>query len=193
MECLPSCLSHFPSIFFQEINTFFFFWPYWKWLYLFLVFIFRILAQENGSGKLASLYINIRLHILLLLPLIKKKMLMQCESLKERSSIPINWPSVCHGNGLVDLVLVFGVLKNTRKKGQNMLIYHLSLGMAMGRGGTGPKDEVFVPAPHGFILPHPLPAPHDKENFLTSSPPLEASQSPTPSRKTLLFINLPYN
>ena len=27
----------------------------------------------------------------------------------------------------------------------------------MGRGGAGPKDGVFVPAPHGFVLPHPRP------------------------------------
>ena len=35
----------------------------------------------------------------------------------------------------------------------------LRLGMAMGRGGAGLKDGVFVPAPHGFILPHPRPVP----------------------------------
>ena len=29
----------------------------------------------------------------------------------------------------------------------------------MGRGEAGPKDGVFIPGPHGFVLPHPRPAP----------------------------------
>ena len=44
--------------------------------------------------------------------------------------------------------------------------------MATGRGEAGPKDEVFVLAPHGFILSYLHPALHDRENFLTSSHPL---------------------
>ena len=66
------------------------------------------------------------------------------------------------------------------------------------RDGNRGKVEVFVPAPHGFVLPHPCPAPprpvpHDGENFLTPSLPLRAPQSPAPPRKTLLFVNFPYN
>ena len=60
-------------------------------------------------------------------------------------------------------------------------------------GGAGLKDGVFVPAPHGFFLPHPRPAPHDGEYFLTPSPPLGAPRSLALPRKTLLFVNLPYN
>ena len=60
-------------------------------------------------------------------------------------------------------------------------------------GKVGPKDGVFVPVPHSFVLRHPRPALHDGENFLTPSPPLGALQSPASSRKTLLFVNLPYN
>ena len=36
-------------------------------------------------------------------------------------------------------------------------------------GKAGPKDGVFASAPHGFVLPHPCPAPHDGENFLAPS------------------------
>ena len=46
-----------------------------------------------------------------------------------------------------------------------------------GRGRAGPKDGVFTPAPHRFFLPHPHPAPHDRENFLShprTLRPLEA-------------------
>ena len=67
------------------------------------------------------------------------------------------------------------------------------IGMAMGRGGAGPEDGVFVPAPHDFVLLYPRPAPHDEKNFLTPSPALRASRRPTPPHKTLLFVNLPYN
>ena len=63
--------------------------------------------------------------------------------------------------------------------------------MAIGRGGA--EGWVFVLASHGFVLPHPRSAPHDGENFLTSSPPLGALRSPTPPHKTLLFVNLLYN
>ena len=55
------------------------------------------------------------------------------------------------------------------------------LRMTMGRGGAGLKDGVFAPAP----------APHDKENFSTPSPPLGAPQILAPPCKTLLFVNLP--
>ena len=60
-------------------------------------------------------------------------------------------------------------------------------------GKVRPKDGVFVPAPHAFVLPHPRPTLHDGENFLTLSLPLGAPQSPAPPRKTLLFVNFPYN
>ena len=66
----------------------------------------------------------------------------------------------------------------------------------MSRDGNGAgrgKDGVFIPAPHDFVLPHPRPALHDRENFLTPFPPLGALQSPASLRKTLLFVNLPYN
>ena len=61
--------------------------------------------------------------------------------------------------------------------------------MAMGQGGS--KGWGLAPAPHDFVLPYPHPALHDEENFLATSLPLRAPQSPTPSRKTLLLVNLP--
>ena len=70
------------------------------------------------------------------------------------------------------------------------------VGMAMGRGGAGPKDGIFVSAPHGFFLPHPRPAPHDGENFLPHPRPLrprEDPRSPALHRKTLFLVNFPYN
>ena len=63
-------------------------------------------------------------------------------------------------------------------------------------GGAGPKDGIFAPAPHGFFLPHPRPAPHDGENFLPHPRPLrphEDPRSPALPRKTLFLINFPYN
>ena len=60
-------------------------------------------------------------------------------------------------------------------------------------GGAGPKDRIFVPASHDFVLPHPYPVLHDGENFLTPSQPLGAPRNPAPPHKTLLFVNFPYN
>ena len=71
-------------------------------------------------------------------------------------------------------------------------------------GGVGPKDRVFFPTSHGFILPHSYPAPHDGENFLTPSLSLGAPRRPAPSCKTstiflmkpttsTIFFNFPYN
>ena len=60
--------------------------------------------------------------------------------------------------------------------------------MAMGWGGVASKDGVFVPTPHGIVLPHPRPTPHDGENFLTPSLPLRALRSLAPPPKTLLFL-----
>ena len=57
-------------------------------------------------------------------------------------------------------------------------------------GGASPKDGVFAPTPHGFVLPHPCPAPHDGENFLAPSSPFGAPHSPAFPRKTQLFVNL---
>ena len=71
--------------------------------------------------------------------------------------------------------------------------HHILVGIAMGWGGVGPKDGVFVPALYSFVLSHYRLAPHDGENFLTPSPPLGALRSPVPPRKTLLSINFPYN
>ena len=45
-------------------------------------------------------------------------------------------------------------------------------------GGTGPKDEIFAPVPHGFFLPHPRPASHDGENFLPYPYPLRSREAP---------------
>ena len=55
-------------------------------------------------------------------------------------------------------------------------------------GGAASKDGVFVPTPHGIVLPHPRPTPHDGENFLTPSLPLRALRSLAPPPKTLLFL-----
>ena len=60
-------------------------------------------------------------------------------------------------------------------------------------GGAESKDGVFVPVPHGFVFPYPCPTLHDRENFLTPSPPLGVPRSPVSPRKILLFVNLPYN
>ena len=63
-------------------------------------------------------------------------------------------------------------------------------------GRAGPKDGIFVPAPHGFFLSHPRPAPHDGENFLPHPRPLrphEDPRSPALHRKTLFLVNFPYN
>ena len=59
------------------------------------------------------------------------------------------------------------------------------VGMAMGRGGAGPKDGVFTPALHGFFLPHPRPATHDGENFLPH--PREAPPHPVKLYFLLIF------
>ena len=53
-------------------------------------------------------------------------------------------------------------------------------------GWSESERWAFCPAPHGFILPYPCPAPHDRGNFLA---PL-ALRSPASPCKTLL-INLP--
>ena len=60
-----------------------------------------------------------------------------------------------------------------------------------GVGWGGAKGWVVAPTPHSFVLLHTRPALHDGENFLNSSPPFGALQSPASSRKTLLLINLP--
>lgn len=48
----------------------------------------------------------------------------------------------------------------------------IRLRMAVGRGGAGLKDEVFVPVPYGYVLPHLRPTSHDGENFHTHPRPL---------------------
>ena len=84
------------------------------------------------------------------------------------------------------MVEIFNHSKELRR-----LIFDIcfQVGMATRRGGVeGSKDGIFVPIPHGIVLPHPRPAPHDGENFLTPSPTLGAPRSPAPSCKTLLFL-----
>ena len=56
------------------------------------------------------------------------------------------------------------------------------LGMAMGRGGAGLKDGIFVPTPHGFFLSHPHPL-RSREDL----------RNPALHRKTLFLVNFPYN
>ena len=50
-----------------------------------------------------------------------------------------------------------------------------------GRGGAGPKDEVFVPALYSFVFPHPRPVLPNGENFLTHPRPLEPHEAPPTS------------
>ena len=65
------------------------------------------------------------------------------------------------------------------------------LEMAMGRGGVGPKDGIFVPAPHGFFLPHPRPALHDGENFLPHPRPLRPREAPPYTLKLYYLLIFP--
>ena len=53
------------------------------------------------------------------------------------------------------------------------------------------KDGVFVFASRGFVFSHPCPALHNGKNLLTPFPLLGAPQSPTPSHKILILVNLP--
>ena len=71
--------------------------------------------------------------------------------------------------------------------------FKMSIYKGMQQGKVGSKDEVFVSALHDFVLPHPRPTPNNKKNFLTSSPPFRAPRRPTLPRKTLRFVDLPYN
>ena len=64
-------------------------------------------------------------------------------------------------------------------------------GMAIGQGGADPKDGVFAPTLHGFVLPCFCRALYDGENFLTPFPPLGASQNPVSPYKALFLVNLP--
>ena len=50
------------------------------------------------------------------------------------------------------------------------------------------KDGVFIPAKHGFVLPHLCPVSHDEENFLTPSPPLGAPLHPIKLYFLLIFL-----
>ena len=59
----------------------------------------------------------------------------------------------------------------------------------MGWGGS--EGWGLRPHPHGFVLPHPRPTLHDKQNFLAPSPPLWAQQSLALPRKTLFLVNFP--
>ena len=55
---------------------------------------------------------------------------------------------------------------------------------------AGPKDGIFTPAPHGFVLSYSCLASYDRKIFFAPSLPLGAPQNPAPPRKTLLFVNL---
>ena len=63
------------------------------------------------------------------------------------------------------------------------------LGMTMGRGRAGPKDGIFAPIPHGLFLPHPRPAPHDRENFLPHPRPLRPYKA-LPYLVKLYFLSI---
>ena len=71
--------------------------------------------------------------------------------------------------------------------------------MAIGAGRGGDEDQRMGSSSlPRMVLSYSIPAPphltpHDGENLLTPSLPLEALRSPAPPRKTLLFIILPYN
>ena len=58
-------------------------------------------------------------------------------------------------------------------------------------GGAGPKDEVFTPVSHDFVLFHSRPVSHDGKNFLTPSLSLRALRNPAPPPNTLLLFNFP--
>ena len=57
----------------------------------------------------------------------------------------------------------------------------------MGRGGAGPKDGIFTPAPHGFVLSYPCLASHDRKNFLPHPRPLAPHKTP-PHLVKLYFL-----
>ena len=61
----------------------------------------------------------------------------------------------------------------------------------MGRGKA--EGWGLCPTLHGFVLSYPRPAPHDGKNFLTPFLSLGVPRSFAQPRKTLLFVNLPYN
>ena len=58
-------------------------------------------------------------------------------------------------------------------------------------GRVGPKIGVFVPALHSFIVPHFHPAQHNRENFLTTSPPLGAPRNPAHLVKLYFMLICP--
>ena len=57
---------------------------------------------------------------------------------------------------------------------------------------AGPKDGVFVLVQYGFVLPIPAP-PRMTKKLSHPIPVLQAPRNPALPRKTLLFVNLPYN
>ena len=58
-------------------------------------------------------------------------------------------------------------------------------------GGVGPKDGVFALASHEFFLPHPRPAPHDRENFLPHLCPLRPCAAPFHPVKLYFLLIFP--
>ena len=58
----------------------------------------------------------------------------------------------------------------------------------LSRDGVFAPTRRMAPTPHGFVLPHPRPASHDRKNFLTPSSPLRGPRSPVPPRKTYFLL-----
>ena len=66
------------------------------------------------------------------------------------------------------------------------------LGMANWQWGrVGPKDGIFAPTSHGFVLSYRRPTSYDVENFTVLSPHLGTPQSPAPFCKIIIIVNMP--
>ena len=87
------------------------------------------------------------------------------------------------------------LIKNRKKKKKKtaLTLYSpssssSSLPLSRDGNGVGRVQRMGSTPPPYKILSCPIPAPHDRDNFITPSPPLGAPRSPTLSHKTLLLL-----